>query len=133
MSVIRIAFVIDTIDTPAAGTERQLLALLAGLDRREFAPQLVCLHESPWIAEQRFDFPVTFLGVHSLRRPAVPRSLGSGELRRDVRKHRGRAAGGVREPERQPRRPDADRARSPRLHERAALSSRAVSFRSPRE
>lgn len=71
MSVIRIAFVIDTIDTPAAGTERQLLALLAGLDRREFAPQLVCLHESPWIAEQRFDFPVTFLGIHSLRRPAV--------------------------------------------------------------
>lgn len=75
MTPIRIAYVIDTIDTPAAGTERQLLALLHGLDRREFAPHLVCLHESPWLREQTFEFPVTFLGIHSLRRPAALAAL----------------------------------------------------------
>lgn len=75
MTPIRIAYVIDTIDTPAAGTERQLLALLRGLDRREFLPHLVCLQESPWLREQSFDFPVTYLGIHSLRRPAALAAL----------------------------------------------------------
>ena len=31
--MIKIGFVIDTIETPAAGTEKQLLMLLNGLDR----------------------------------------------------------------------------------------------------
>jgi L-malate glycosyltransferase len=71
MPPIGIAFVIDTIETPAAGTERQLLALLHGLDRHIFAPHLVCLRESAWLSTQRFGFPVTVIGIRSLARASV--------------------------------------------------------------
>jgi glycosyltransferase involved in cell wall biosynthesis len=75
MNPIRIAYVIDTIDSPTGGTERQLLALLRGLDRRTFSPQLVCLHGSDWLAGQSLDFPVTICGIRSLMRPATVAAL----------------------------------------------------------
>ena len=56
--MIKIGFVIDTIETPSAGTEKQLLMLLNGLDRARFLPYLICLRNSDWLKTQRFEFPV---------------------------------------------------------------------------
>jgi len=56
--MIKISFIIDTIKTPAAGTERQLLMLLDGLDRKLFSPRLICLRNSDWLKTQEFQFPV---------------------------------------------------------------------------
>lgn len=47
--MINIAFVIDTIDSPYAGTEKQLLATIRLLDRSRFCPHLVCLRSSNWL------------------------------------------------------------------------------------
>jgi len=63
---IKIAFVIDTIETPAAGTERQLLLLLNNLDKTRFEPYLICLRNSSWLKEQNFFFPVIILNLKSL-------------------------------------------------------------------
>ena len=52
--MIRIAFVIDTIASPSAGTEKQLLLLLNNLDRSRFEPVLCVLRTSSWL-ETEFD------------------------------------------------------------------------------
>ncbi|MBV5330680.1 MAG: glycosyltransferase [Chlorobium sp.] len=46
--MIKIAFVIDTIESPTAGTEKQLLMLLKYLDRSKFQPYLCVLRSSQW-------------------------------------------------------------------------------------
>ena len=46
---IRIAYLIDTISSDKAGTEKQLLNIIARLDRNLFEVTLVCLYESPWM------------------------------------------------------------------------------------
>lgn len=73
--MIRIAFVIDTIASPTAGTERQLLFLLRHLDRGRFAPVLCVLQSSPWL-ETRYDLsPSHVVGVRSFRRPGDWRGI----------------------------------------------------------
>lgn len=68
---LRIAFLIDTIKSPTAGTERQLLLLLEGLDRREFEPRLCVLQSSTWL-EREFNLcPVHVLGIFSFKSPAT--------------------------------------------------------------
>ena len=64
--MIKIAFVIDTVITPAAGSEKQLLLLLEGLDRSRIEPHLVCLHDSEWLREQKFDFPLVKYDAYSI-------------------------------------------------------------------
>ncbi|MEW5746932.1 MAG: glycosyltransferase [Nitrospirota bacterium] len=65
--MIKIAFVIDTIDSPTAGTERQLLMLLKHLDRRQFDPYLCVLRSSAWL-EQEFDLcPLHVAGIRSFK------------------------------------------------------------------
>ncbi|MBU0982880.1 MAG: glycosyltransferase [candidate division Zixibacteria bacterium] len=81
--MIRIAFIIDTIETPGAGTEKQLLALLHGLDRTRFEPTLVCLRPSRWLADQTFPFAVEILNLGSMIRPGA-----YGAYRRFKRLHR---------------------------------------------
>lgn len=63
--MIRIGFVIDSIQTPAAGTEKQLLMLLDGLDKTRFSPFLICLRDSDWLNNQQFHFPVV---IYNLRK-----------------------------------------------------------------
>jgi glycosyltransferase involved in cell wall biosynthesis len=72
--MIKIAFVIDTIATPGAGTEKQLLAVAGGLDRSRFDVRLVCLHQSEWLRTHQLPFPVEILSVHSLLRPSAVRA-----------------------------------------------------------
>lgn len=45
---IKIAFIIDTLDAYAGGTENQLLKILSGLDRAEFEILLICFRQNPW-------------------------------------------------------------------------------------
>jgi glycosyltransferase involved in cell wall biosynthesis len=54
--MIKIAFIIDSIETPNAGTEKQLLALINGLDKKRFRPCLICLKNSEWQNQQTFSF-----------------------------------------------------------------------------
>ena len=50
--MIKIAFVIDTIESPTAGTEKQLLLLLKHLDRTKFKPYLCVLRSSQWLQDE---------------------------------------------------------------------------------
>jgi hypothetical protein len=72
--MIRIAFIAETIDSPTAGMEKQLLLLLHHLNREEFEPTLVCLRDSVWLRRQRFPFRVEILHLTSLLRPAYFRA-----------------------------------------------------------
>jgi glycosyltransferase involved in cell wall biosynthesis/GT2 family glycosyltransferase len=63
---IRVALMIDAIASPTGGTERQLLMLAKGLDRRRFLPFLCVLRSSEWLKGQVCDCPVHEVGVYSL-------------------------------------------------------------------
>lgn len=58
--MIKIAFVIDTIESPTAGTEKQLLMLIKHLDRSRFEPYLCVLRSSQWL-EEEFDLCPLFV------------------------------------------------------------------------
>lgn len=64
--MIKIAYIIDTIITPSAGTEKQLLLLMNEIDRSKFTPYLICLHNSEWLQSNKFPFEVHILNVGSL-------------------------------------------------------------------
>lgn len=53
--MIKIAFVIDTIESPTAGTEKQLLMLIKYLDRSKFQPFLCVLRTSQWLEKEFVD------------------------------------------------------------------------------
>jgi len=72
---IKIAFVIDTIETPAAGTEKQLLMLMDGLDRTRFSLSLITLRESDWIREHILPCPRENLSVTGLASISFLRGL----------------------------------------------------------
>ncbi len=68
--MIKIAFVIDTIESPTAGTEKQLLLLIRKLDRSRFTPYLFVLYSSSWL-DQEFDgCELINLNITSLKRPS---------------------------------------------------------------
>ncbi len=63
--MINIAFVIDTIESPYAGTEKQLLEVLRRLDRTRFRPHLVCLRNSDWLKTGDIGCELTVMGFGS--------------------------------------------------------------------
>ena len=65
--VINIAYIIDTIETPYAGTEKQLLMLVENLDRERFCPHLICLRTSEWLKERELSCPVCILDLESFK------------------------------------------------------------------
>ena len=66
---IKIAFIIDSIEAPTGGTEKQLLYLLNGLNIEKVQPHLVCFYQSEWMKKQVFDFPVTYLNLRKFFSP----------------------------------------------------------------
>jgi glycosyltransferase involved in cell wall biosynthesis len=60
--LIRVAYLIDTIACDTAGTQKQLLETIARLDRRRFAPFLICLRKSEWMRSHRLPCPCQVLG-----------------------------------------------------------------------
>ncbi|KAA0890505.1 glycosyltransferase [Oryzomonas rubra] len=69
---IRIAYLIDTISSDKAGTEKQLLNIIERLDRDVFEITLVCLHESPWMLRNRLPCEVLSLGYRGFLKPGFP-------------------------------------------------------------
>ena len=65
MYPINISFVIDSIQIPTAGTEKQLLLLLKSLDRSKYNSSLVCLFQSEWMREHFDICPVHEIGTKS--------------------------------------------------------------------
>jgi glycosyltransferase involved in cell wall biosynthesis len=61
-ALIRIAYVIDKIESPTAGTEKQLLALIQGLDRSSFSPVLCVLESTEWLETQFHACPAYEIG-----------------------------------------------------------------------
>lgn len=57
--MIKIAFVIDKICSPTAGTEKQLCELISKLDRKKVTPYLCVLRMTPWV-EKNFDLCKVF-------------------------------------------------------------------------
>ena len=72
---INIAYVIDTIETPNAGTEKQLLMLIENLDKKQFSPHLICLRSSQWLKNSKLCFPVFILNLQSVRPLALTSAL----------------------------------------------------------
>lgn len=65
--MIKIAYIIDTIESPTAGTEKQLLMLIKHLDRTKFQPYLCVLRKSEWL-EKEFDLcPLFVANIHSFK------------------------------------------------------------------
>jgi L-malate glycosyltransferase len=72
---IRIAYLIDTISSDQAGTEKQLLQIIERLDRDRFAPTLICLYQSPFMQQLRTGCDTVFLGYHGFLKSDFPRVL----------------------------------------------------------
>ncbi|HEX8948651.1 MAG TPA: glycosyltransferase [Dissulfurispiraceae bacterium] len=65
--MIKISLVIDTILSPTGGTEKHLLSLLSGLDRKIFQPYLCILRPSEWLMKG-FDLcPVYAVNLYSFK------------------------------------------------------------------
>lgn len=65
-SRLKIAYVIETIATPNAGTEKYLYTLLQLLDRSRFDPALCVLQTSGWLSRSFTFCPVYVVGCNSL-------------------------------------------------------------------
>lgn len=68
--MIKIAFVIDTIESPTAGTEKQLLLLIKHLDRSRFQPYLCVLRVSDWLRQNFQECELIDIGVPSFAKPS---------------------------------------------------------------
>lgn len=64
---IKIAFVIDTIESPTGGTEKQLLLLIKNLNRDKFEPRLCCLRSSKWLNDAFNACPLHIIGINSFK------------------------------------------------------------------
>ncbi|MFV0422326.1 glycosyltransferase [Oleidesulfovibrio sp.] len=64
---IRVGMIIDRIESPTAGTEKQLLMLIEGLDRSRFAPVLYVLQDSQWLRSSFSLCPVRVADIPSFK------------------------------------------------------------------
>ncbi|MFO0752899.1 MAG: glycosyltransferase [Thermodesulfovibrionales bacterium] len=76
MKKIKIAYVIDRIDSPTAGTEKQLVLLLKGLDRSRYDPVLCLLRSSEWVEKAFGACPVHLVDIRSFREPRAYGRIG---------------------------------------------------------
>lgn len=65
--MINIAYMIDTISSPYAGTERQLLQTIGRLDRNRVKPHLICLRDSEWFRSADLGIPSETILFRSLK------------------------------------------------------------------
>ena len=68
--MLKIAFIIDTIESPTAGTEKQLLMLIKHLDRSRFEPILFVLYSSHWLRHSFNLCPLVVIDFRSLFYPS---------------------------------------------------------------
>lgn len=65
--MIKIAYIIDNIATPSAGTEKQLLMVINKLHKVKFDFTLICLRSSPWLNSNNLPCNIHVLDVQSLK------------------------------------------------------------------
>jgi glycosyltransferase involved in cell wall biosynthesis len=87
MKKIRVAYLIDTINSAAAGTEKQLIETIKRIDRRRFDPMVICLYGSKWL--ERNSLPcrsilLGYKGFFSVNFPRVILRLRSALVRERV-------------------------------------------------
>lgn len=66
---IRIAYLIDTISSDKAGTEKQLLNIIRRLDNY---PTVICLKHSPWLSRNTLPCDLVTLGYRGFLAPGFP-------------------------------------------------------------
>lgn len=69
---IRIAFLIDSITCDTAGTQKQLLETIRRLDPERFAPCLICLSSSEWLAQNEIPCFCLVLGYQGFIKWSFP-------------------------------------------------------------
>ncbi len=73
---MNVAFLIDTITSDTAGTQKQLLETIRRLDGSSVRARLICLYESPWMTRNALPCPCTVLGYRGLLKTNLPAVLG---------------------------------------------------------
>jgi L-malate glycosyltransferase len=73
--VIKVAVIIDTIASPTAGTEKQLLLLLKAFAREQIEPTLCCLYSSEWLEKEFKTCPLINLEISSFKDLRLPAKL----------------------------------------------------------
>lgn len=68
---LRVAYVIDVLDTDLAGTENQLLKMIRGFGEERFEVHLICLRPHRWLADNAASLPCTIkvIEIARLSRP----------------------------------------------------------------
>lgn len=84
--MINVAYVIDIISSPYAGTERQLLQTVGRIDRGRVQPHIVCLRDSDWWRSTRLDVPTATTLFRSMK--GLDYFRGRREFRTFCRTHR---------------------------------------------
>jgi len=64
MEKTKLAYVIDTIETDAAGTQKQLIETIKRLDKSRFIPELICLRQSEWMENNSLPCNVSVMNFH---------------------------------------------------------------------
>ncbi len=65
---IKIAYVIDTISTDTAGSERQLLETIKRMNKNEYEISLICLYKSNWMCNNKIACKIYILDYKGLKR-----------------------------------------------------------------
>lgn len=70
---VKIAYIIDVLDTAQAGTENQLIKMLNGLGARGFEVSLICLRHHPWLTAnaRSLHCRVSVFEIHRFKSPAT--------------------------------------------------------------
>jgi len=69
---IKIAYLIDSISSDKAGTEKQLLEIIRRLNRDTFDPSLICLTSSPWLEQHELSCRHYELGYNGFIKTKFP-------------------------------------------------------------
>ena len=67
--MVRIGFIIDTIASDTAGTQKQLIGIIRRLNKQIFKPSIICLWESQWMRENDLPCEVHILGYRGFLKP----------------------------------------------------------------
>jgi glycosyltransferase involved in cell wall biosynthesis len=86
MKMIRIEFVLDTIDTPTGGTEKQLVELIRRIDRSRFDLELAVHYQSEYLLREFKECPVHVVGFRSFK--SIRSWLNIFRLARHLRKRK---------------------------------------------
>jgi glycosyltransferase involved in cell wall biosynthesis len=70
---IKIAYIIDFLDTNMAGTENQLIKMINGIDQNKFTVHLICLFNHPWFEKNAAQLHCTS-AVFNIRHFTKPRT-----------------------------------------------------------